>query len=420
MLGAVKRFLPDEGFFDAAIRGGALAGEEGHRGHHHAADRRRDEDVRRACRRRSSSCRTWSSTCCSGSGFNDAFRIFADHVRERYDAEPGFITMNLPLLLDVLDEVGHREPDRLLQHQQDRLPHVRRHRGLRAGAARARVPRDRDVGLRLRGDPGRRRRSSGSARSRTSSRSSSAPRAARNIRDTRELVDRVLASSVTTLLVASTGGHLKQLHRLHRRLAGVDGPVPLGHLRHPAEPLAARRRGGRLRPLRRRPRPGQRRPQPARSRGGSCATHEVDTIVSTGSAVALPFFALGRARRLRCHYIESAARSEGPSLTGAADRPDPGRPPLRPVPGLGRRALAASAARSSTPSRGAERRAARRRELRKVVVTLGTYQGLRLRAAGPAPARDPAARGRGALADRRHRRHRARRSTATTRSPSAS
>ena len=29
---------------------------------------------------------------------------------------------------------------------------------------------------------------------------------------------------MTTLLVASTGGHLKQLHRLHRRLEGVEGP----------------------------------------------------------------------------------------------------------------------------------------------------------------------------------------------------
>ena len=29
---------------------------------------------------------------------------------------------------------------------------------------------------------------------------------------------------MTTLLVASTGGHLKQLHRLHRRLDGIEGP----------------------------------------------------------------------------------------------------------------------------------------------------------------------------------------------------
>lgn len=45
-----------------------------------------------------------------GLGMKDAFRFFADHVRERYDAEPGFITMNTPMLLDVLDELGIENP----------------------------------------------------------------------------------------------------------------------------------------------------------------------------------------------------------------------------------------------------------------------------------------------------------------------
>jgi hypothetical protein len=45
-----------------------------------------------------------------GIGFDEAFRIFADHVRERYNAEPGFITMNLPRLLDALDRVGIENP----------------------------------------------------------------------------------------------------------------------------------------------------------------------------------------------------------------------------------------------------------------------------------------------------------------------
>ena len=31
-----------------------------------------------------------------GLGLHEAFRIFADHVREAYRAEPAFITMNLP------------------------------------------------------------------------------------------------------------------------------------------------------------------------------------------------------------------------------------------------------------------------------------------------------------------------------------
>ena len=45
-----------------------------------------------------------------GLGFNEAFRMFHDHVRNKYGAEPGFITMNVPRLLDVLDELGIENP----------------------------------------------------------------------------------------------------------------------------------------------------------------------------------------------------------------------------------------------------------------------------------------------------------------------
>ncbi|MBW4025340.1 MAG: hypothetical protein HIU92_19795 [Proteobacteria bacterium] len=45
-----------------------------------------------------------------GSGFNDAFRYFADHVKAKYGAEPGFITMNMPKLLDVLEAQGIENP----------------------------------------------------------------------------------------------------------------------------------------------------------------------------------------------------------------------------------------------------------------------------------------------------------------------
>ena len=38
-----------------------------------------------------------------GLRMNDTFRMFHDHVRNRYGAEPGYITMNAPRLLDVLD-----------------------------------------------------------------------------------------------------------------------------------------------------------------------------------------------------------------------------------------------------------------------------------------------------------------------------
>jgi hypothetical protein len=45
-----------------------------------------------------------------GLGANSCFRMFSDHVRDRYNAEPGFITMNVPRLLDVLEAQGIENP----------------------------------------------------------------------------------------------------------------------------------------------------------------------------------------------------------------------------------------------------------------------------------------------------------------------
>ena len=45
-----------------------------------------------------------------GIGFKECLRTFHDHVRAAYGAEPGFITMNTPMLLDVLDELGIDNP----------------------------------------------------------------------------------------------------------------------------------------------------------------------------------------------------------------------------------------------------------------------------------------------------------------------
>ena len=45
-----------------------------------------------------------------GLGMEEAFRLFSDHVKLKYNAEPGFITMNLPRLLDVLERQGIENP----------------------------------------------------------------------------------------------------------------------------------------------------------------------------------------------------------------------------------------------------------------------------------------------------------------------
>ncbi|CAN7629196.1 hypothetical protein LJR235_004715 [Pararhizobium sp. LjRoot235] len=45
-----------------------------------------------------------------GIGFEDAFGIFAEHVKSKYGAEPGFITMNMPRLLEALERQGIDNP----------------------------------------------------------------------------------------------------------------------------------------------------------------------------------------------------------------------------------------------------------------------------------------------------------------------
>jgi hypothetical protein len=45
-----------------------------------------------------------------GLGATDVFRAFSHHCRSRYNAEAGFITMNLPKLVHELDKVGLTNP----------------------------------------------------------------------------------------------------------------------------------------------------------------------------------------------------------------------------------------------------------------------------------------------------------------------
>jgi UDP-N-acetylglucosamine--N-acetylmuramyl-(pentapeptide) pyrophosphoryl-undecaprenol N-acetylglucosamine transferase len=178
---------------------------------------------------------------------------------------------------------------------------------------------------------------------------------------------------VSTLLVASTGGHLKQLHRLHRRLVGVEGPYRWATFDTPqSRSLLAdedvdfvRFVGGRD-PL------AMLSNAPAANR--ILREHGIDTVVSTGSAMALPFYAIARARRLRCHYIESAARSDGPSATARMISRIPGVCLYAQYPAWAdeRWQYRGSVFDSFVPVSAAAGDATP--ALRKVVVTLGTFR----------------------------------------------
>jgi hypothetical protein len=109
MLGAVKRFLPDEGLMNAAIRGGSSLATKDIEG---MTTLLIDAEMKmfQGLRTPVVFLQNVVVDLLLGLGFRGAFRVFADHVRERYGAEPGFITMNLPALLDVLDEEGVENP----------------------------------------------------------------------------------------------------------------------------------------------------------------------------------------------------------------------------------------------------------------------------------------------------------------------
>lgn len=120
---------------------------------------------------------------------------------------------------------------------------------------------------------------------------------------------------MTTLLVASSGGHLKQLYRLHRRLGGIEGPFRWVTFDTPqSRSLLDGEQVDYVPYIAGRDPRNAARNVPLANR--ILREHDVSTVVSTGSAIALPYLAVARARRVDCHYIESAARIEGPSLTG--------------------------------------------------------------------------------------------------------
>lgn len=109
ILGALKRFMPDEGFLNAALRGGMSLAKKDIEG---IVTLLVDAEMKMFAGLNTPVIFLQNVVVdlLLGLGFKEAFRIFADHVKKRYNAEPGFITMNLPMLLDALEEQGIDNP----------------------------------------------------------------------------------------------------------------------------------------------------------------------------------------------------------------------------------------------------------------------------------------------------------------------
>jgi UDP-N-acetylglucosamine transferase subunit ALG13 len=120
---------------------------------------------------------------------------------------------------------------------------------------------------------------------------------------------------LTTLLIASAGGHLTQLHRLRPRLQGIDQDVIWVTFDGPQSRslLADEKVVHAHYP---RPRDAATTVRNAALAHRLLSRYDVRHAVSTGAGVALSFFAVAAARGVRCHYVESATRLDGPSLTG--------------------------------------------------------------------------------------------------------
>jgi hypothetical protein len=109
LLGALKSFLPSDGAIGAALQGGA------------AVARKDIDTLARMLIDAEMKMFQGLSTpvvfmqnvltdLILGAGMIEGFRIFADHVKSKYGAEPGFITMNVPMLLDALEKLGIDNP----------------------------------------------------------------------------------------------------------------------------------------------------------------------------------------------------------------------------------------------------------------------------------------------------------------------
>jgi UDP-N-acetylglucosamine--N-acetylmuramyl-(pentapeptide) pyrophosphoryl-undecaprenol N-acetylglucosamine transferase len=132
-----------------------------------------------------------------------------------------------------------------------------------------------------------------------------------------------LPRPVSTILVASTGGHLSELYKLAPRMPALEPPFHWVTFETPqSRALLADESVTWARYTGQRDYRGVADNLPLANR--LLDRSEVSAVVSTGAAIAASFLPLARAKRIRAHYVEGIARTEGPSTTGRMLQPVPG------------------------------------------------------------------------------------------------
>lgn len=109
MIGALRSFLPEDGALSTLVRGGRAVAQANVESIAHMLI---DAEMKMFAGLSTPVIflQNVATDMLLGLGVPEAFRIFHDHVRARYGAEPGFITMNVPRLLDTLDACGIENP----------------------------------------------------------------------------------------------------------------------------------------------------------------------------------------------------------------------------------------------------------------------------------------------------------------------
>jgi len=109
VFGAIRSFLPQENAFGALLKGGVSFARKDIEG---LASLLIDAEMKMFAGLPTPIVflQNVATDFLLGLGFDEAFRIFSECVRERYHAEPGFITMNAPLLLERLERAGLENP----------------------------------------------------------------------------------------------------------------------------------------------------------------------------------------------------------------------------------------------------------------------------------------------------------------------
>jgi len=125
-----------------------------------------------------------------------------------------------------------------------------------------------------------------------------------------------------TLLVANAGGHLDELWLLRPRLGLTDEVTWVTCDTPQSRALLDGERRIFV--------PWARPRDPRATLANARAAHQVlssgrwSQVISTGSLHAVPFLALARARGIPCHFIESATRLDGPSVSARLIEKVPG------------------------------------------------------------------------------------------------